>query len=319
MLRKINFVMFGVLILLVPFSSAANSGTHELDSEISRECDTRYEPVISMADPTGRISNPGPPETYEYKVCVKGIVESTISSSCDTTTAFHLSSRDRAAHFSEQNSYYWNVCTGRMKTRLSDGPAIENETVLFSVSDRHNGHVGEPNYYDYNVYGRYRPPENVTLELEFNLSDSDEVYFDNEPVDGEQTFNPPAAFPYLISESGSEERVSGIISKRFIEASRTFSDSKNKFSITRSGSGEFILPFTNGDIQTIETKMQPLLNGRFENSISPNFGFTRVETPVVKVRLSRTDIISNVSISSGFYEFNVTKTGENEVTIEEIG
>lgn len=313
--RKI--LITAVIVLLIP-SALAATDNKELKSEISKSCDLKYEPVISMADPTSRISNPGTPEIFEYKVCVKGIVESSVSTSCDTTTGFYLSSKDNEAHFSEQNSYYWSVCTDRMRTRISDGPAKENETVLFSISDRHNGHVAEPDLFDYNVYGRYRAPENVTLEFDFNLSSSDDVYFDDEKVNGEQDFTPPAAFPYLISESNSESIVSGIVANSFTKASRSFSNSKNRLSMTRSGAGGFILPFTRGDIDSINGKEDAIMNRGFVNSISPNFGFIQINEPSVKVRLDRTDVISDISTSTGFYRFNVTKTGENEVTIEEV-
>jgi hypothetical protein len=314
--RKI--LITAAVILLLPSALAANDNK-ELKSEISRSCDLKYEPVISMADPDSRISNPGPPDTYEYNLCVKGISESVISTSCDTTTGFYLSSKNRSAHFSEQNSYYWRVCTDRMRTRISSGPAEDNETALFSVSDRHNGHVAKPGFYNYNVYGRYRAPENVTLELEFNLSSSDDVYFDDKEVNGEQEFTPPAVFPYLISESDSESVVSGIVTPSFTKASRTFSNSKNRLSITRSGSGGFIVPFTAGDVDDINGKEEAIMNREFVNSISPNFGFRRIEKPNVKVRLDRADIVSDLSLSAGAYRINVTKTGESQVSIKDIG
>lgn len=314
---KRKILIAAVVTLMIPSSLAADN--ESLDSEIVKTCDDNYEPVISMADPTGRISNPGPPGMYDYNLCVRGIIESTISTSCDEATGFYLSSKNRTAHFSEQNSYHWNVCTGRMRTRLTTGSKIGNETVLFSVSDRHNGHVAEPGLYKYNIYGRYRPPENVTLELEFNLSSSDTVYFDDEKVNGEQTFYPPAGFPYLISESGSDSTLSGVVSRSFTEASRTFSNSKNRLSITRSESGDFILPFTNGDIDDINDKEDAVMQREFVQSLSPNFGFISIETPDIKVRLDRSDIVSNISLSSGLHEINVTKTGENEVTVKEVG
>lgn len=315
--RKILLV--ALFILIVHSGLAADDDLDELDSEIATSCDTDFEPVISMTDPASRISNPGTPDMYEHKVCVRGIDESRLSTSCDTFTGFYLSSKNRSAHFSEQNSYYWNVCTGRMTTRISTGSAVGNETALFSVSDRHNGHIAEPGFYDYNVYGSYRPPENITLEVEFNLSSSDDVYFDDEEVNGEQSFRPPAAFPYMISESNSDSTVSGIVTSSFTQASRTFSNSKNRLSITRSGTGGFIVPFTSGDKSDINDKQEEIMDQEFVSSTQSNFGFTNINTPTVKVRLDRTDIISNLSISSGFYEVNVTKTGENEVTIKEVG
>jgi len=72
---------------VIPASVAANDN-NTLKSEISQSCDLKYEPIISMADPTKTTSNPGPPDIFEYKVCVKGIVESSISTQCDTTTGF---------------------------------------------------------------------------------------------------------------------------------------------------------------------------------------------------------------------------------------
>jgi len=310
---KRKTIVATVLILLIPFSLADD----ELDSEIATSCDVNYEPVVSMADPTAEYSNPGPPEMYDNKVCVRGINESKFSTSCEVATGFYMSSKNRTAHFSEQNSYYWNVCTGRMSTRISSGPAVGNETALFSVSDKHNGHIAEPDFYNYNVYGRYRPPRNVTLEFEFNLSSSDTVYFDEEEVDGEQSFSPPAAFPYLISKS--DPYISGLVTRSFSEAERSFSNSKNRLSITRTGTGDFILPFTRGDLDDVEDNEDNILIGTFLNSVSPNFGFARIDKPDVKARLSRAEIFSEISVSSGFHEINVTKTGENEVTIKEVG
>lgn len=285
----------------------------DLNAEIVQSCQTDYVPLISMDDPDTETNNPGTPGYYKYNVCVEGIEESSFSTSCEKNVGFYISSKNDTAHFSTQNSYEWHVCTGRMKTRVTTGSKFDNETALFSVSGTDNAHVAEPNFYDHNVYGAYETPDNVTLKLDFNLSSSDKVYFDNQKVNGEQSFQPPAEFPYIVAESSSY--IAGIVSPEFLSAQRSM-NSNNSLSLTRSGDSGFILPFTSGDRSDIEDQQQEILGKEFLNSVSPNFGFGEIETPMVKVRLDRDDISSGISYASGTYRINVTKTGKNQVSIE---
>ena len=304
MTSKQKIVVVALVILLMP------SATAELDAEIAESCKIDYEPLISMANPASDTNNPGAPDVYKYKVCVRGIAESTFSTSCKKNVGFYMSSKGNAAHFSTQNSYYWHVCTGKMKTRVTTGPKYDNETKLFSVSSLKNAHIAEPDFFKYNVYGLYATPENVTLSLTFNLSSNDDVYFDNERVDGESTFTPPAEFPYIVSESNS--LVSGIISPNFRKAERKIV-TKNRISFTEKGDSSFILPFTSGSHIDIEDKQGEILDRSFLDSISPNFGFAELDSPVVKIRFQNQNVSSDLSLSSGIYRLNITKTGENKV------
>lgn len=304
------------ILLISVFAAMVLPGAAALESKIAKNCDGSYQPLISMEVPENRTNNPGIPGMYEYQVCVSGLEDNiSIESSCPDVTGFYLSSKDRDAHISKQNSYYWGVCTGRMTVRITDGAKRENETTLFSVSDTHNGHVAEPGVFDYTAYGKTSRPENVTLEMEFNLSSNDDVYFDDETINGEQKFVPPAVFPHLVSESNSY--VSGIVSSSFMEAERKIS-SENRLSMTKPGSAEFIVPFTSGSHSDIEGEQQEILNSDFQDANSPNFGFRQLREPIVNVRVRRSELVSNLSIGPGNHRINITKTGRDQITIEEI-
>lgn len=286
----------------------------ELNSDIRKSCGDD-EPLISMADPNDTYSNPGPPDMYEWQVCVEGIEESEITDSCERTSGFYLSSEKRTAHFSAHPSYNKHVCTGRMKTRVTSEPKKSDEILLFTASNRSNGHIAKENIFEYNVYGSYAAPDNVTLSMNFNLSSSDEVYFDGEKIDGEETFRPPANFPYLISETDSV--ASGVAAPSFLRSERKIRTRNSLRLTTRAGKSSFYVPMITGNRQDIESRQETIVNNEFMNRIAPSFSGIIPESPTVHVIYSpETDLNSEMEIYPGSYSINITKTGEKQILLE---
>lgn len=302
-------VLLAALILL----SGMVYGQSGIDSKITDSCPSDYERVISLSAPNKTYSNPGPPELYQYGLCVKGIQDSKVSQSCKTNEGFYLSSKDRDAHFSDSPTYNIPVCTGQMQTAVRNS-CFANETRLLSVSSDQNAHVGWPDVFENKLCGFYASPENVTLELEFNLSSSDEVYFDDSKVDeGEFRL---AEFPYMVAES--DEEVAGIVADGFVSAERE-SREKNLLKLKReSDSSTFLVPFTYGDHQTIEREEDKILGDQFLDQLSASFGFFIPEQPTVRTLL-QTDvgINSSVELGQGFHTLRIEKIGENTVKLEE--
>lgn len=297
------------------------NGSAALDSTIAQSCDAGYEPVISMANPAATYSNPGPPGLFKYNVCVSGITESEIRSQCRTTPAFYLSSDSTDAHFSNTKGYNMEVCTGRMITRVKD-TCQPNQTALFGVSKAINGqgrHVSGLNSADpFNqvVCGFYAPPSNVSYSLDFNLSSSDEIYFDDEQKTSEFTTSALAEFPYIISSSS--QHIAGLVANSYVQASREL-DTTNKLTLKReAGNNGVIIPLTTGNHEVIEDKQGQIVENSFLNQLYPSFNYFAPSTPVVRVVLaSNADIVSNLSIGAGGHNIQMEKTGENEITISE--
>lgn len=300
-------VLVGLILFLVTGSAA------QLDAEISTSCDPDYEPVISMQDSQSVTSNPGPPSLYDEKLCVNGIREAEIKYQCESgSMGFYLSSNGTDSHFSKLGSYNLPVCTGQMITTVRDS-CLTNQTELFSVSSEHNGHVAEPGFYDKDVCGFYAPPENVTVSVDFNLSSQDQVYFDDTQI-GENEFS-FAEFPYMVSQSTSH--VSGLVTSEFLYGRRTLAQ-KNSLEIRKDSSdASFLFPLTRGNYETIERHQQRILQGTFLNQLQPSFAFYIPEEATVRASLSpNANLSGGISLQRGRHTIDLTKTGENEITIE---
>ena len=309
---------FGLILLLIILSF---NGSASLNSTIAESCPDNYQGILSMANPDATFSNPGPPGLYQYNVCVTGITEVEIRNQCRDTPAFYLSSDSTDAHFSNTKGYNMEVCTGRMITRVKDS-CLPNQTALFKVSEPINGqgrHVSgldSNNPYNQFVCGFYAPPSNISYSLDFNLSNSDEVYFDDEQKTSEFTKSTLAEFPYLVSVSS--QHIAGLVANSYVEASREI-DGTNKLTLKReAGKNGVIIPLTPGDTDTIEDKQGVILDNRFLNQLYPSFNFFTPSTPVVRVVLaSDAELVSNLSIGAGGHNIQLEKTGDNEITISE--
>ncbi|WEL19818.1 hypothetical protein [Candidatus Nanohalococcus occultus] len=306
-------------LLLVLLVSMSFSGAAELESTISETCPAGFEPVVSMADPNASYNNIGTGEMYDYKVCVEGLTNSRVGMTCRGNTGFYMSSKSTDAHFSAVKGYNMHVCTGNMVTRVTQS-CTENETALFTVSDEINGfgrHVaGLIDGYENTVCGSFAVPSNMTVKLEFNLSDSDEAYFDDQKVEDFQ-YSSIAEYPYLVLEGDSE--VSGIVSPRFLSARRTLGET-NTLSMKRNveGSGVFI-PLTRGGYEEIENDEELILNRQFLSQSRPNFGGFPSRSPVIRAVLLRSDIDleSNLTLDQGTHTVRLVKSAENQITITE--
>lgn len=305
-MRKTAYIILIAAFLVSPVSS-------ELNATISDKCGAGFEPLISISDPDSDTGHPGPPSMYEKKVCVEGLSEASVSNSCDYNAGFYLSSNDSKAHFSSLDAYNIPVCTNQMVTRVRSS-CTENETSLFSVSSDHNAHVASSGTFDNEVCGYKRPPSNVTLKANFNLSGSDEVYFDGEKV-GAGRFN-LAEYPYIASESDSY--TSGIVTPNFLQASREINQ-KNTLSITReASSASFFLPFMQGSTSSIEDRKQLILDKKFMREYKPSFSHYIPSEANVKVILKpEANISSSISLGRGTNELIVRKTGYSSVEVYE--
>ncbi len=297
-----------IIFLLMPLAASESS----LDSMIAESCPDDYEPVISMAAPDKTYSHPGPPDFFQYNLCVQGITETRIAHECTGNEGFYLHSNNTDyAHFSMHSTYNIPVCTDQMVTQVRDS-CQQNQTSLFSVSSEHNAHVASPGVFDNEVCGFFQPPENVTLSMEFNLTSSDDVYFDEQTVDeGEQYL---AEFPYIVSEG--DNHVAGIVADDMIKVERRVGQ-ENRISMERD-TGEFLVPFTHGDHLNVERRQELILENEFMEQLLPSFGFFMPEQARIKTALDTEVIIdSGIELDRGSHTIEITKTGENQVTIEQ--
>lgn len=293
------------LILLLAGSTAAT----QIESKIAGSCPADYEPTISMAAPNDTYSNPGPPGMYQYNLCISGIEKTQTANSCDKNAGFYLSSNGTDAHLSKFSSYNIPVCTGQMVTSIRDS-CLSNQTSLFSISGEDNAHVASPDIFNKEVCGYFEKPKNITLEVEFNLSSSDNVYVDGQKA-AETEFR-LAEFPYIVSEGSNH--VSGIVADDMIRVERKL-EQDNRLIMERE-SGEFIIPFTRGDHEEIEEHQQQILGNSFLNQVEPSFGFFIPEHNTITASLgSNATIESDISLGKGSSTLKLTKTGDNKIKI----
>ncbi|PSG98911.1 MAG: hypothetical protein BRC29_02160 [Nanohaloarchaea archaeon SW_7_43_1] len=299
-----------ICILLV------SSVSGQIETEFRDQCEPREEPLISISDPNKRYSHPAEPGYYDNNLCIEGISDVDIQKErCTGTTGFHLSSREDNAHFSTFGGYRLNVCTSEMSTRttLIGETCLANETELFSVSGLDNAHVGGPSLFNRLVCGSYAEPENITLEIEFNLTSNDDVYFDNEEVEGEQSFD-SADYPAMVAEG--DELASGIVSDEMSSASRRIDEENVYVMKSDSASSDFIIPLTEGDRNKIQNRKELIKQNEFLEQIKPSFAYVLPEIREVRVIYDpEIDLDSNISYRPGRYDFEITKEGENSVGI----
>lgn len=291
-------------------------GSADIKAEIKTSCNFGEEPVISISDPDKAYSHAAEPGYYDNQLCIDGIESSEIQENeCTSTSGIHLTDREDNAHFSVFSSYRLNVCIGDMRTRITPllGSCNENETALFSISGKVNAHVAGPDFFDRNVCGSFISPENVSLSIQFNLSSNDEVYFDDEKVEGEQTFE-EADYPYLVSQDS--EMVSGIVKSEFDTASRRINSENILKMRTKRNASSFIIPFTEGDISDIENREELVTQREFLNQFEPNFAYLLPESPTVRVIYDPDlELDSNISMSPQRYQLDLVKTGEESIGI----
>lgn len=299
------------ILVLILFSSVVSG---QVGSSIQGECGPGQQPVISISDPSETFSHPAEPGYYDNQLCVDGISGSSIQQDrCDSSTGFHISSREDNAHFSKFSAYRLNVCTGEMSTRITSeqGSCRSDETALFSVSSEDNAHVSGTGVFDQTVCGSYVTPENVTVELEFNLTDEDDVSFDGEEVNGDQDYQ-SAEFPAFTVEG--DQMTSGLIASDFKTSSRSFEQGENVYRIDSGFPSSVIIPFTSGTGQDILNRQELILENNFLNQIKPSFENQIPERSIVRAIYSpELQLDSNIDQDAGALRFNITKIGDEEI------
>ncbi len=156
--------------------------------------------------------------------------------------------------------------------------------------------------------------KNVSLSLEFNLSSSDQVYFDGEEVSTGEFSS--ADFPYIVSQGGGY--VSGIVADTFIRAERSLNE-ENRITLQREpGKSSFLVPLTSGSQFQVERREELIVSNQFLNQLMPSFGFFMPEEATVKTALDpNVTINSDLDLDRGTYTLEIRKTGENRVQITE--
>lgn len=303
-------------------SNPAAAQNAPVGAEIKQTCDTNFEPVVSMEHPNKTFNNIGHPSYFDYKVCVRGLVESKIANDCQGAVAFYISSNNTDAHFSKVKGYNWEVCTGNVVTTLEDSSCNNGAVPLFSVSDKIQGfgrhiaglHPGKR--FSNTVCAYFSPPENVTVGLKFNLSSSDEVYFDDQKINGEFEDTSIAEYPYIIAQDG--DTIAGLVMNDYISVKRSIGK-YNKYEVKREiGEASYYLPFTRGDKDDLERTQEDFFDGTIRNGINPSFSFNMAGTPVVRaIAEQEVTIVSNLSVGSGSHSVEIEKTGDNRITIRE--
>lgn len=300
--------------LLFVLGAAINpAAASTLDASIQESCAADYEPVISLSSGGEAYSHPAPPGFYRNEVCVRGMTEARIASSCTKNVGFYISSNaSDNAHFSEFSTYRFPVCTSNVVTQIRDS-CKDDQTPLFSVSGNTNAHVASPGFFDTQVCGFYAAPQNITLSMEFNLTSSDTVYADDQEVLEERSYR-LAEYPYIVSEGGGA--VSGIVSSSMVRLERGLG-SRNRL-VMENREGSFIVPFTEGGHDTIEDDQEKVLDETFMDQLEPSFSYFVPEQPLLRsVLASSVNVTSDLSIQEGTHTLEIIKTGENTVRILE--
>jgi hypothetical protein len=294
--RKIS----GLLLILVFVSSAA-----ALEVSVGSSCTTEEEPMISLNDTSGGpIAEPG---YYDNKVCVSQAEYFEVQENCgkDGKTVFSMKERNNSNLSIYKNEYLYKVCTQRMVSKVRNS-CKSNETKALSVTSENNTQAAAPSYadstYSKSLCIRNEIPENFTLELS---GVSGPIYADGESINSGESITPPINYPYIVSDQPL-----GIVDYgSILRLSRP--DSNTISAVQETNSGSFIIPFTTGGQKEIEGAEENIANRRFLDLVSPNFGFKKLDTPIVKVRY-------NFPYKANGFE-NELSAGRNEFSIRNKG
>lgn len=296
--RKILIPVFFLFII---------SFVNGIDVSVQSTCDVEYEPMLSLSDATG--GHIGDEDYYNTKVCVSDVEYFEIKNQCggDERSVLSVNSKENAHISMFDNEYNYELCTRRLETDVRS-TCNANETKILSVTKDNNTHAASPfhtdNAYTESICLKREPPENVTVSIS-GLSGN--VYADGSSINAGESISPPAAYPYIVSDQPV-----GIVSYGgFQRLSRVSSDT---VSVTQeAGSGSYLLPFSREGYEEIEDEQTQINDRTFLNSVSPNFGFSSVEIPTVKVAYSPDQPIRGFdeTLRTGRIELAITKLGDN--------
>ena len=278
-----------------------------IDVSVGSSCSIEYEPMVSLEDTSG--GHVGDEGYYNNQVCVSDVEYFDIKNQCneDEQSLFSINSVNNSHISMYDNEYNLNLCSRRLETEIKS-ICNEDETKILSVTENNNTHVASP-YYGDSAFSRSiclkrEPPENVTVTLS-GLSGS--VYADGSSLNTGESITPPAAFPYVVSEQPV-----GLVSYgNFQKLSRTSTDTVSM--TQKPDSGSYLLPFTTGGYQEIEDEQSAVTDKTFLNSVSPNFGFSSVEIPTVRVVYDSDQGIKGFdqTLRTGRIELAISKLGSN--------
>jgi len=306
-LKKLVLIMKPEKILTLVFLLFMTSYVYGIDVSVGNSCGIEYEPMLSLQDTAG--GHVGDENNYNTNVCISDVEYFDIKNQCggDEKSLLSLNSVNNSHISMYDNEYNLNLCSRRLETEIKSN-CNSDETKILSVTEENNTHAASPTFVD-STYSRSiclkrEPPKNVTVTLS-GLSGS--VYADGSSLNTGETINPPVAYPYVVSEQPV-----GIVSYGgFQSLSRTSADT---VSITQTPeSGSYLLPFTKGGYQEIEDEQEAVLDRTFLNTVSPNFGFSSVETPTARVIYSSDQGVKGFdqTLRTGRIELAISKLGSN--------
>jgi len=295
-----RFLKINVLLVLVLASFSTVSG---LDVSFEENC-VGSEPMVSLADEDGgHVSEPG---FYNNDVCVEGSSGIVVrDSGCEGDEYFILDMEGNNSHASTfEGEYSYSVCSEDVLASVDQGGldetcTDENETVGLRLAEQNNTHVAGPQSEsgDYSICLSRQQPETVTVsftsdgngETAAASSESENVFADGEEISVGETLD-SASYPYIAEDS--TETVYGLIG--YSEFERIERDSSETFSLTQTGESTFIMPFSSGDINTVENRREEVENQELLSLNSPSFSPITVESvPNVNVRLQRPEMVSS--------------------------
>ena len=278
-----------------------------IDVSVDNSCSIEYEPMLSLHDTSG--GHVGDENNYDTKVCVSDVEYFDVKNQCDDDERSLLSlNSETNSHISTyDNEYDFDLCSRRLETEIKS-TCNEDQTKILSVTEENNTHAASPFFedstYSESICLKREPPENVTVTLS-GLSGS--VYADGSPINTGESITPPAAYPYVVSEQPV-----GLVSYgNFQRLSRNSADTISMTQNTDSGS--YLLPFTEGGYREIEDEQSAVLDKTFLDTVSPNFGFTSVEIPTVRVIYNSDQGVEGFdqTLRTGRIELAISKLGSN--------
>lgn len=293
-MRRKTAAFFLLTIFSVSLVSAAG-----LEASIKSSCGPREEPMVSISDlDSGHVGAPG---HYSNDVCVKGARDFNIRQDCnpEEVRVFSIFSPNNT-HVSIHPSFTMSVCSKSTRGTMR-GSCLSNETAAFTAISDNNTHVGGIGQFSQKLCLFKQPPENVTLSIS-GLSGSFQA--DDTSISQGETIR-IAEYPYVVAENSGN--VKGIVSYTdFIKLTRSSSDT---VSVTQSGP-TFLVPFTEGDHDTIEQRQQLVLSGEFLDMLNPSFSFFIPDQPTLRVTLKPDQEVEG---------FTDTLTGEVEIAVQNKG
>lgn len=299
-----------LLVLIIVWTGTVSG----IDVSVEESCSETYEPMASIENTDGgKIAEK---DHYTNQVCVNDVDYMELSDECieNEQMVFTMDSRTDANFSIYDNGYGLKVCSPEVRSTVRNS-CLSEESKVLSVESDNNSLVAAPSYtdstYDQSLCLSINSAENITLSLT-GLTGS--FYSEGIEINTGDSRNPSTDYPYIV-----DEQPKGVVG--YGDVLRLSRPSSEKASIVqRADSGGFLLPFTAGGHQEIEDEQDRISNGNFLDLVSPNFGYTSGEAPMIKVRYKSPHKIDGFSgrFGIGYSDLRIRNRGiiDQDLTID---